>query len=50
MVARAGGIKVEIPDPADARRQFDTWLMQDDMGIDPLAMIKMRALGVSKGR
>lgn len=50
LLARASGAKVDIPDPGTLREQFDAWLLQDDSDVDPMMMVKMRALGVSRGR
>lgn len=49
-MAQAQGAKVELPDLMAARRAFDAWLVEDPQGEDPVRMLKMRALGVAKGR
>lgn len=50
LTAQAAGAKVDLPDPAAMRKEFDDLLMQDDQDVDPVELIKMRALGVSRGR
>lgn len=50
VMAQAQGAKVEVPNIAAVRRQFDEWLMEDPGDVDQTELIKMRALGVSKGR
>lgn len=44
------GGKADIPDPLAVRQQFDAMLREDPRNEDPTMLIKMRALGVSKGR
>jgi hypothetical protein len=48
-LAAAGG-KVEIPDPAARRAEFDTALSAEPDMVDPDTAVLMDALGVGYGR